>query len=118
MLYGLQAAEVFEQTARGGFADAGDFAQLGGAVANLAALAMEGHGEAMGFVADLLHQMQDGRMMVEHDGIVFLSVDVNDLFSFRDRGERLVDDLESIECLSGGVELSEAAIDQDEARHV
>src|SRR5450759_5912044 len=103
---------MFEQTARGRFADAGNFSSLGGAVADLAALAMEGYGEAMRFVADHLHQMQDGRMMVENDGIVLLSVNVDDLFSLRDGSERLVDDFEGFERLGGGVELSQAAVDQ------
>ena len=55
LLYGLQAAEMFQQAAGGGFADAGNFSQLGGAVADLAALAMESYGEAVRFVADHLH---------------------------------------------------------------
>ena len=78
---------------------------------------MEGYGEAMGFVADHLHQMQDGRMMVENDGVVLLSVDVDDFFSLSDRGQRLVDDFEGFERLGGGVELSQAAVDQHQAGH-
>ena len=42
LLYGLQAAEMFEQAAGGGFSYAGDFSELGGPVSNLATLAMEG----------------------------------------------------------------------------
>lgn len=57
LLYSLQAAEMLQQAAGSGFAYAGNFPQLGGSVADLAALAMEGYGEAMGFVADLLYQM-------------------------------------------------------------
>src|ERR1019366_9246678 len=94
LLYGFQAAQGVEQAAGGGFAYAGDFSQFGGAVADLAALAMEGYGEAMGFVADHLHQMQDGRMMVENYGVVFLSMDIDDFFSLGDRGQGLVDDFE------------------------
>ena len=71
LLNGLQAAEVFEKAAGGALADAGNFAEFGGAVANLAALAMEGHGEAMGFVADELDQVQHGIVVIEHDRIVF-----------------------------------------------
>src|SRR5208283_5318417 len=76
---------------------------------------MEGYGEAMGFVADHLHQVQDGRMMVENYRVVFLSVDVDDLFSLGDGGERLVDNFERFERLGSGVELSEAAVDQHQA---
>ena len=93
LLHRLQAAEMFQQSARGAFADAGDFAQFSGAVADLAALAMESYGEAVGFVADELDQMQDRRVMVEDDRFAFLSVDVDDFFALGDRGQRLVDDL-------------------------
>ncbi len=56
--------------------------------------------------------------MVERDRFVFLSVDVDDLFALGDGGQRLVDDLERLECLRGGVQLAEAAVDQDQARHL
>ena len=59
--------------------------------------------------------MQHGGMMVEHDGIVFLSVDVNDFFALGDGGQRLVDDLESFQRFGRGVELAEAAVDQNQA---
>src|SRR5208283_4625535 len=78
---------------------------------------MEGYGETVGFVADLLHEMQDRRMMVENNRIIFLAVDVNDFFSLGDGGERLVDDFEGFERLGGSVELSQAAVDQDETGH-
>ena len=55
--------------------------------------------------------------MVEHYGLVFLSVDVDDFFALGDRGQRLVDDFERFERLGGGVELSQAAIDQHQAGH-
>ena len=61
--------------------------------------------------------MQHRRMMVENDGIVFLSVDVNDLFALGDGGERLVDDFERFERLRRGVQLAEAAVDQDQTGH-
>ena len=66
------AAEVFEQTASRALADARNLQQFGGAVAHLPALAMEGHGEAVGFVANELNQMQHRRVMVERDGIFLL----------------------------------------------
>ena len=72
---------MFQQTAGGGFAHAGDFSQLGGSVPYLAALAVEGYGEAMGFVANHLDQMQNGRMMIENYGVVFLSVHIDDFFA-------------------------------------
>jgi hypothetical protein len=50
------------------FAYAGDFSQFGGAVADVAALAVEGDGEAVCFVASHLHQVEHWKMMVEHHG--------------------------------------------------
>src|SRR3954452_6616158 len=94
VLDGLQAAEMLEQATGGALADAGNFAEFGGTVANLAALAMEGDGEAMGFVADELHEVQNGIVMIEDDGIIFLSADVNDFFALGDRGQWLIDDLQ------------------------
>ena len=115
LLDGADAAEMLEQTLAGAFADAGDFQQFGFAVAHLAALAMESDGEAVGFVADHLHQVQHGRVAVEHDGIVFLAEDVDDLFFLGDGGERLVGDAQIFEGLGGGVKLAQAAVDEDQA---
>ncbi len=56
---GADAAEVFEQALAGAGAYAGDGVELGGAVADLAALAVVGDGEAVALVADLLDQVQD-----------------------------------------------------------
>lgn len=57
---GLKAAEMFEEAAGGGFADSGNVAEFGGAIADLAPLAMEGDGEAVSLVADHLDQVQNG----------------------------------------------------------
>ena len=83
------AAEVFDEAGAGLRADAGDGEQFGVAVAHLAALAMVGDGEAMGLVADALDEMQHRRAAVEDDGLVFLAVEVDDLFALGDGGERL-----------------------------
>ena len=83
------AAEVFQQALAGARADAGDGVQFGVAVAHLAALAVVGDGEAVGFVADLLDEVQHGRAAVEDDGVGLLAVDVDDLFALGDGGERL-----------------------------
>ena len=52
-------------------------------------------------------------MTVEDDGFVFLAVDVKNFFLLGDAGERLIDDLEGVEGLGGGVKLADAAVDQD-----
>ena len=58
---------------------------------------MEGDGEAVGFVADGLDDVEDGVVAVEFDGFVFLAVDVDDLFAFGDGGDGLVGDTEGFE---------------------
>src|SRR5271166_1395612 len=78
---------------------------------------MEGHGEAMGFVADQLNQMQHRRMMIERNRILLLSVDIENLLALSDGGEWLVDNLERFQSLGGRVQLSESAVDEDETRH-
>ena len=49
---------MLQQAAGGLLADAFYFAQLGRAVADLPALAMKRHGEAVRLIANLLHQVQ------------------------------------------------------------
>ena len=108
-------AEFAEEFAGGGWADAGDFAEGGFGLPLGAAEAMEGDGKAVGFVANGLNQMENGRMAVELDGLVFLTVDVEDLFFFGDASERLVDDGQRFEGFGGGVKLTDAAVDEDQA---
>ena len=109
------AAEFAKEFAGGGWAHAGDFAQGRFGLAFAAAEAMEGDGEAVSLVADLLDEVEDGIVAVELDGLVFLAVEVEDFFFFGDAGEGLVDDSEGFEGFSGGVELADAAVDEDEA---
>ena len=71
-------------------------------------------GEAMAFVADQLDKMQHRRAAVENDGLVFIAVDVNDLFLFGDGGERLRGQAEGFESIGGGVKLAQAAIDKNQ----
>ena len=54
-------------------------------------------------------------MAVELDGLVFLAVEIEDFFLFGDAGEGLVDDGEGFEGFGGGVELADAAVDEDQA---
>ena len=94
LLHCLHAAKVFQQSARCARAYAGNFQQFGGAVAHLATLAMKGHGKAVGLIANELNQVQHWRVMIERDRIFFLPVDVKNLFTLGDRGQRLIDDLQ------------------------
>ena len=65
---------------------AGDGEKLAVAVAHLAALAVVGDGETVALIADLLHEVEDGGAAVEYDGVVLLTVDVDDLFALGDGG--------------------------------
>src|SRR5581483_10312023 len=85
------------------------FRERRSALALGAALAMERDGKTMRFVANLLDQVQDGRVAVEHERLIFLPVDVEDFLLFGDGGERLIDDLQRFKSLGGGVKLADAA---------
>ncbi len=58
LLDGLQAAKMLQQSPGGERTDSGYVEQLGLAIAYLAPLAMEGHGETVRFIANQLHQVQ------------------------------------------------------------
>ena len=45
---------------------------------------MESYGEAVGFVANELDQVQHRRVMIERDRIFLLPVDVENFFAFGD----------------------------------
>ena len=68
----------------------------------------------MGLIADLLDDVQDRGAAVKDNGVVLLAVDVDDLFPLGDGGERLGGEAELVERVRGGMELAEAAVDQDE----
>src|SRR5438105_10211546 len=104
MLHCLQAPEMFEQPTGGAFPHPWNLAQFRCPVANLAAFAVEGHSEAMGFVSNKLDQMQHRVVVIECDRIIFLSADVNDFFALGDGSEWLIDDLQPRERLSGCVQ--------------
>ncbi len=118
LLDAADGAEVLEQALAGAGADAGDGVELGVAVADFAAFAVVGDGEAMALVADLLDEMEDGGAAVEDDGVVFLAEDVDDLFALGDGGEGLEGvaglDADLLEGGGGGGELAEAAVDEDQ----
>lgn len=103
---GADAAEVLEQALSGAGAYAGDGVEFAFAVADFAAFAVVGDGEAVGLVADLLDEVEDGGAAIEDDGVVFLAVNVDDLFAFGDGGEGLEGDAEFGEGVGGGVELA------------
>jgi hypothetical protein len=112
-----EAAEVGEKPLAGLRAYAGDIEKLGVAVAHGAALAMIADGEAVALVADELDEMEDRGAAVEDDGLVFVAVYVNNFFALGDGGEWLRGQPQGFESFGGGVELAEAAVDEDERGH-
>ena len=59
LLYRLNAAEVFQESASGSLSDARNFEEFCGAVAHLAALAVKSYSETVRLVANELDQVQD-----------------------------------------------------------
>src|SRR2546425_7163713 len=111
-----EAAEPPQKLLGGALAYPGDIHQRRVQRAARAALAVKGDRKPVGFVADLLDQVQDGRVALEHDRLVLLPKGIDYFLFFRDAGKRLIDDLEFFERRSGRVQLPDAAVDQDQAR--
>src|SRR5690606_39953520 len=77
----LQSSEVFEQLAATGRSDPGDPLQGGGAPRLAAPGAMPGDGEPVGFVANLLDQVQRRRVGRQRE----LMLDIVKVQGFQDR---------------------------------
>src|SRR5712664_1558064 len=82
-----------------------------------AALPMKADREAMRFVTNLLDQVEHRRVALQNAGFVFLPQNVQNLFFLRDAGHRLIDDLQRFQSLRRGVQLADATVDQNQARH-
>jgi hypothetical protein len=52
--------------------------------------AVKRHRKAVRLITNLLNQMQHRRMMIQHARLIFLPVDIQDLFAFRDARQGLV----------------------------
>ena len=115
LAYGLDAAEMAQQALHGLLSDTGNFQKFVRTVADLAAFAVKGYGKAVSLVANELHDVEDGRVVVNANRLILTAVDVDDFFPFRDRGQGLVDDADGFEGFSGGMELADTAVDEDEA---
>src|ERR1700689_4003347 len=70
------------------------------------ALTVEGDREAMRLIPDLLDQMQDGRVTVQNNRLIFSSQNIKNLFFFRDAGERLINDGQFFQSFGCGMELA------------
>ena len=92
----------------------GMFSSSESSIPHGAALPVIADGEAMALIANQLDKMEHGSAAVEDDGLVFVAVEVDDLFLLGDGGERLRSEAEGFEGFGRGVELAQAAIDEDE----
>lgn len=108
------ASEISEQFLRRAWADAGDVLEARLNRALRSPLAMESHGESVRFIANLLNEMENGRVMLQPDRLIFLSEDEDDLVLFRDARDGLVDHFELFERRTGRVQLADSAVDQDQ----
>ncbi len=110
------AAKSPQQLLCGAFAYTRNFRERCTNAARGSSLAMKCHGEAMCLVANLLDQVQHGRMPLEHDRIVLATQHVKNFFFLGDARHRLVDDFELVERLRRRVQLADSAVDQNQAR--
>src|SRR5690348_1261840 len=90
------APETFEQLPRRLFADSRDGGERRLDAAPGPALPVESHGEAMSLVSNLLDQVQDRRMMVQPDRLVFSPVNVQNLFLLRVARARFINHVEPL----------------------
>ena len=76
---------------------------------------MKGHGEAVRLVANLLDQVQYGRVMIENHRLILAAEDIEDFLFFGDAGHGLIDDGQLLEGLRRRMQLADAAVDQNQA---
>ena len=76
-----------------------------------AALAMERNGKSVRLVANLLNQVQNGRVALQNNGFIFLAQNVKNLLFLRNAGNGLIDDLQRFERLRRGVKLPDSTVD-------
>ncbi len=109
-----KAPKVLEKRGNGLGTDVGDGFQLGGKGAAAARVAVEGDGEAMGFVADLLEELQGGGPFAEVEGMRVFG-NINLLKSFgKGNDSGLVVDAYLLKRLHRGIELPFAPVNDDE----
>ena len=66
------------------------------------------------FIANELDEMKDRRAAVENNGLVLVAVEIDHFLAFGNGGEWLRGEAEGFQRLSGGMELAESAVNQNE----
>src|SRR5580704_17127043 len=115
--YASDTAEFAQQFLHGSRTDAWNFVELGFQGSARAALAVKTHGKTVCFITDLLNQVQQGRMFFEANRFVLLAENEKDFFLLGDGGHGLIDDFQLFQGLRSGVQLSQPAVDQNQAGH-
>src|SRR5579863_5510867 len=77
---------------------------------------MERHSKAMRFVANLLDEVQHGRMVVKHHRLRLSPQHIEDFLLLGDGGKGLINDFECIERRRCGVKLADSTVHQDQVR--
>src|SRR5437867_2902897 len=78
---------------------------------------MERDRKTVTLIANLLDQPQNRRTAIEDDRFILLSRDADDFFTFGDACQRLIHNIQRIESRLRRVQLSDAAINQNEVGH-
>ena len=88
------ASKFFKKLLRRLWPDTGYFAERRLRLAFASAQPVKSDRKAMGFVSDLLDQVEHGGVPLQYDGLIFLPKYVKNFFLLRDAGHRLIDNLE------------------------
>src|SRR5438552_13051524 len=94
-------------------ADALDLTKLRCKGPDAPASAVEIDGEAMALITDLLNKAQHGRTTVEDHGLILTAGDVNNLFSFGNARQLLIDNIEFVERRLRRVQLADTSVDKN-----
>ena len=110
LLYVAQAAEMREQPLPGLRAHAGNIQEFRVAITHGSPLAVIAHRKAVTLVANELDEMKHRRASVEHDGLVFIAVEVDHFFLFCNGRQWLRREAERLKRVSCRMELAKATI--------
>ncbi len=110
------AAEFFQQLARSMLADSRYARQRCSHAALSPSQSMKSDSEAMGFVPNLLNDVENRRVVIETNWVAFAPRHEQQFLFFRDARERLRRQAKRIQRFSSRVQLADAAINENEGR--
>src|SRR6266436_2371802 len=107
------APKFLQQFLRCPWAHTGDFVEHRFCLPLSSPLPVKRYRKTVGLVANLLNQVKNRRMPLQHDWLIFLPQHVKNLLFLRDALNWLIDDMQRVERLRRGVQLADTTIDQD-----